>query len=346
MKEEYFIIDTNILIRKANKNWHKILAWIVTMPVKISLVIGFIYFGIALLFGLIAIVVFIGCLFTGESDRALTILTFYTPFLLLVLLSFIYNRIVEKVLTTIMFIVCNLIFYIIPLTYGAYYLRYNYLEEKLQTAEYDRCYDNYCNEKTEAYMNRRALFAVTTENRIITNEHVGHSWIFSNYFNGVSVKNEPLYIWIAEEDTIETASYAFERDVYMDCGRNITRYKVPWNELVDHRVNLLHNVFVMENRGRFTGDICVIECKYSLCRVSEFNIDLSKKSKDYRIPEDSIMKYLFDFHKIYKKQYSRDEYPWKKYMSEEDREDHERNLQELFEGRLKDDGGSRYRIND
>ena len=345
MKEEYIFLDTNILIRKAHKKWQKILAWIVSIPVKISLVIGLIYLGIALLFGLMAIVMFIGDLFTGETDRALSLLAFYTPFFILLLFGFIFRN-KERVFLALLFIISNLLFYVVPIMYGAYYLRYNYLERKLQTAKYDRCYDKYCNDKISAYKNRKALFSVSSNNRIVANDHVGHSWSFSNYFNGVSLRNGTIYMWIAEDDTIEIASYAAESDVYMDFGRNITRFKVPWYDLIDHRVYLSHNVVVWENHGKFTGNICVIASKYSISLVTVSNMDLSMKKEDFRIPNDSVMKYFFKFQKIYKKQYDRDEYPWERYMSEEDVENEERHMQEIHQGSLENDGGSRYRIDD
>ena len=75
-------------------------------------------------------------------------------------------------------------------------------------------------------------------------------------------------------------------------------------------------------------------------------MDLSMKKEDFRIPNDSVMKYFFKFQKIYKKQYDRDEYPWERYMSEEDVENEERHMQEIHQGSLENDGGSRYRIDD
>lgn len=320
MQDNHTLIDTHFLIRKAKNKWQKKLAWIVSMPVIILNIIVIIYIGLTIVFGPVLFMGSIGSLFSGEIDGLLLTLAIFTPLFIFYLLKLAFNDWYEKkVGLAIIFIISNVIFYITPLMYGAYCLRYNYVEKELQTAEYDRCYDKYCNGKIDAYKNRAALFTVTTHNYIVRNENVGHSWSFNNYVNGTTVKNEPTYIRIAEGDTIKLSSYAYEHDTYMDYGEKTTYHKIPWNSLASHVVNLSHCVTVVENRGRYAGNRCLIECKYSFKKASEHQTDIYKRKWDYTIPKDSIMKHFFNFHEKYKKQYNRDERPWEIYMTEEDK---------------------------
>ena len=351
MSDEPNIVDINILIQKAHKKWQKIFAWFFTIPVKIIAYMTFVYYPIALLFGPFAIVFLTGALIYGDTRTALDWLYAYIPFFVILFLIYLTEEKTNKYVTAFVFFFSNIVCYVAPLTYGAYCLRYNSVVEKLKIAEYDRLYDNYCNEMIDVYKKRRALFSVYASNHIVENMHVGNSWSFFNNINNVPLKNGHIEIWIADNDTIELKSYAFEDDVYVDAGFNIAHFKIPWHTLINQKMNLSHYVTVIENRGRYFGGICRIECKYTLDRVSEYNMFLYKKINDFLIPKDSVMKYFFNFHKIYEKHYNRSESPWVEYMTEDDKKlikSIKDILKELPNNYLrvlpKDDKSSRYRI--
>ena len=308
----------NYLVSKAGNSWQITLAKICTFPVRLLVLIVNIYMGMALLFGLIAIVLFIGSFFDNSKFSPITIILLYVPFFVVILIGFCFSKVqfLKRIGTPLLFIICNLIIYIIPLIYGGYKLRYMQVESYLQDVEYNKNRDLYCEELIDAYSKRTSLFRVWVKNHMICNGHVGHEWGIHNSFNSLSIEGNPHIIELSEDDTIEVFSQALEYDVYNDYGCKTTCFKIPWSLLLDRRNNFSHNVFVMEHNGRFAGNISEWVCTYYIERYSEANL---KYRKQYNIPKDSIMKHIFDFGIIYVPKYKVEDRPWEKYMTYSDK---------------------------
>lgn len=314
-------INYRYLIDKAKKKWQLSLAKICTFPVKLMIRIIKIYMLIAIGFGLMAIVLFIGSLFDNDSSyNPQTIFILYIPFFVVLLIVIVFPKVhfLKRISTGLLFLICNLIVYAIPLSYGIYKLRYNQLEYCMQKAEYDRNRDIYCEHLIDAYSKREAVFKVWVRNEMINNIHVGHEWYINNYFYSNPIGSTPITIKLNEKDTIEITTIAIESDVYSDYGRKTTRFKIPWSLLVDRRNLFSHNIFVMENQGRFFGNICEWRSTYFIERCEE---EILKKREEYDVPEDSIKKNFFNYTKKYVSKYVYDDKPWEKYMTDGDKYD-------------------------
>ena len=314
-----YTINYKYLIAKAKKRWLIVLAKILTFPVILVILIVNIYMGLALLLGLMAIVAFIGSFFDNSMFDPLTIFLLYIPFFIVFFISYIFSNVqfLKKIRTGLLFIICNLIIYIVPLSYGIYKLRYYQLESYLQRIEYDRCYDLYCQGLIDAYSKRHALFKVWARNEIEYNGHVGHEWQLANYINSKPIGEESVNIELSEGDTIEISTMVVEFDMYSDYGHKTTSFKIPWSVLVEQRNLLSHKIFVMERNGRFAGGISMWKSTYYIERNEE---KLLRSERDYYVPEDSIKKYFFTFKDIYKAKYNPEDKPWGKNMTDRDNE--------------------------
>ena len=314
-------INYRYLIDKAKKKWQLSLAKICTLPVKIMIWVVNIYMGFALLFGLMAIVLFIGSLFDNDGPyNPKTIVLLYIPFFAVFFICFVFSKVqfLKRISTVSLYIICNLILYVIPLLYGMYKLRHCQLESYLQTVEYNRNRDICCDELIEVYSKRKATFKVWVRNKMVYNGHVGHEWNIRNFINSVPIGSEPIFIELSDKDIIGISTMAIESDVFSDYGKKTTRFKIPWSILVDGRKNFTHNIYVKENRGSFSGSMCKWESTFFIERCKE---EILEKRKEYNVPEDSITKYFFNFKKIYIPKYVFEDEPWKKYMTDGDKYD-------------------------
>lgn len=321
-----FLAKYNLPQKENQQSWQKILSKIIILPLRLVAsalsLISFAFF-VIILFAF-------ACLFFAWLDIILSMsllqifldlfLSLFNfkigliSFLGIICFTFLLCETKKTYIKILTICWCNILVYWIPLGYAAYKWRYAYLVDKLAIAEIDKINDYNCQTLIDAFQKRTATFKVSVNSYWAYNDHVGHEWSIYHSFNKADVKQNPFYIDLSEGDTLDIYTVAIEHDNFPDVGRCSRSFLIPWWYLAQRKVILDQQVYVVENRGRFSGGVSQVNTTYTIQRVGDIKpqpLEEAKKS----IPKDSVLKYFFTFRKFYDKKYDIEEKPWVKYMT-------------------------------